>query len=275
MSTTDAGWQLDEQGARDYEANLVAIFTDDWARDLLGRLGPRPGEAVLDVGTGTGIVARHAARLVGPGGAVDAVDVNPAMLRVAGELVGDGGAAVTFHEAPAEELPFDDGLFDVLTAQHVLQFADAPRALAEMRRVARPGARLGVATCRSLAHQPGYRVLARAIEHHLGIDAAAIIGSPYALGETDELVRLVTDAGFSDARSAITVTSTRFPSAGAFLQAEASSSPLGDITTRLDADVLVALTSQLESDLEPHTDSEGITFPFETVTVTAVVAPGV
>lgn len=269
MSTTELGWQLDEQGARDYEANLVAIFMDDWARELLARVGLRPGQAVLDVGTGTGIVARRAAPLVGSRGSVDAVDVNPAMLRVARDLSADLELAVTFHDAVAEDLPFDDRVFDVVVGQHVLQFADASRALAEMRRVARPGGRFGATTCRSLDHQPGYRVLARWIEHHLGVEAATIIGSPYALGETDELVRLVAAAGFTDVATAITVTSTRFPSAEAFVRAEASSSPLGDLTATLDADVLEALVADLEQHLAPHTDTDGIVFPFETITVTA------
>ena len=269
---TEAGWQLDEQGARDYEANLVAAFMDGWARELLGRVGPAPGESVLDVGTGTGVVARRAAPLVGAGGEVHAVDINPAMLQVARELASDTVTPVSFRLAPAEDLPFDDESFDVVVAQQVLQFADARRALTEFRRVGRPAARLGVSTCRSLRHQPGYRVLAERVAEHLGAEAAHIIRSPYRLGDTDELVSLVTDAGFTRVETSVAVSTTRFRSARAFLQAETASSPLGDVTARLDPSTLGPLVADLERSLAPHTDSHGIVFPFETLTLTAVAS---
>lgn len=269
MTTTELGWQLDEGGARGYEANLVATFLDDWAVDLVARLAPRAGEALLDVGTGTGIVPRRAAEHLGPDGTIDAVDVNPNMLAVATELCAGLEPSVAFRQGRAEALPYDDASFDIVTAQQMLQFTDAPVALAEMARVARPGARLGVSTCRSLDHQPGYRALVATLERVLGVSAADIIASPYALGDSRELVALAEAAGFADVATIIAVTSTRFPSAAAFLRAETASSPLGDVTTSLDVDVLGALIDELEVALAPHRDDEGIVFPFETVTVTA------
>ncbi|MGI9017703.1 MAG: class I SAM-dependent methyltransferase [Euzebya sp.] len=272
MTTDQLGWQLDVHGAREYERNLVTLFMDDWARDLVARANVRPGQAVLDVGTGTGIVARHALGAVGPTGSVDAIDINPAMLEVARSLSAQALPRPTFHHGAAEDLPFDDDLFDVVTAQHVLQFTDPAPALTEFRRVARSGARLAVATCRSLAHQPGYRLLVEGLAEHLGADAADIISSPYALGESAELIDLVLGNGFQDVRTAIAVTSTRFPSATAFLQAESSSSPLGDVTESLEPTRLAALTDDLDRRLDPHTDSDGIVFPFETIVVTATAA---
>lgn len=84
-----------------------------------------------------------------------------------------------------------------------------------------------------------------------------------------DLTALVQQAGFDDVRTAITVAPTRFPGAEAFLRAETASSPLGDVVDALDDDVVEALISDLTDALRPHADSDGVCFPFETVTVTA------
>ncbi|MBW3663448.1 MAG: methyltransferase domain-containing protein [Actinobacteria bacterium] len=269
MSATELGWQLDEAGARGYEDNLVRIFMDPWARDLLERVGVGAGASLLDIGTGTGIVARLATALIGPSGRIVGVDVNPAMLAVAGELSADLTPAIDLRQASAEELPFDDGTFSIVVAQQVLPFCDHVAALAEFHRVSTPGARLGIATCGSLPHQPGYRVLVDRLEHHLGVEAARTIASPYSFGDVREVRGAVEAAGFTDIVTNIAVTSVRFPSAAAFVQAELSSSPLADTLASLDADVLEGLVADLGGALASHTDDDGIVFPFETLTVTA------
>lgn len=270
MSTTELGWQLDEAGARGYEENLVRIFMDPWARDLLERIGVPAGASLLDVGTGTGIVTRRAAELVGSSGRIVGIDVNPAMLGVAAELTAELTPAIELQQAPAEELPFEDATFDVVVSQQVLPFCDHVAALAEFHRVSRPGARLGIATCGSLPHQPGYRVLVDLLEHHLGVNAARTIASPYAFGDVRDVRGAVEAAGFTEIVTNIAVTSVRFPSAAAFVQAELSSSPLADTLASLDADVLEGLVADLGGALAAHTDDDGIIFPFETLTVTAI-----
>ena len=104
-----------------------------WRRLLVARL-PRDGGHVLDVATGTGLVA---AALHGRGFRVTGVDQSPEMLaRARARFDGD----VTLVEASAEELPFDDGSFDHLTFTYLLRYVDDPGAtLAELARVVRPG----------------------------------------------------------------------------------------------------------------------------------------
>ena len=99
MSTvTDAstGWQLDGDSAAAYERYLVPAIFAPFARSLVALGAPAAGERVLDLACGTGIVARHVAPLVAPGGRVVGVDVNAGMLAVAaaigpGRRVGEGG----------------------------------------------------------------------------------------------------------------------------------------------------------------------------------------
>ncbi len=265
-----AGWQLDLEGARAYEDNLVAVAMDPWARDLVAAAAPAPGSRVLDVGCGTAIVLRHAAAAVGPDGALVGVDVNPSMLAVAREVTADLEPAPTFHEAVADDLPLGDGSVDALLCQHMLQFATDPAVtLAEMRRVLRAGGRLAIATCASLPRQPGYTVLVGVVEDHLGPDAARVLASPYAWGDLDRMREGVADAGFDAVHGRRAITPFRFPSPTAFLAAESSSSPLGDLTSTLPPDVREPLLADLGRALAVHGDDDGIVFPFETVVVTA------
>src|SRR5690348_14910847 len=129
-------WQLDGSAPELYQRYLVPAVTALWAADLLGRIGPRPGERVLDVACGTGVVARGAAERVGMSGRVAAIDVNAAMLEVARRLDPPVGAPIAWHEGSALELPYDEDSFEVVLCQLGLQFFPDPgAALRQMRRV--------------------------------------------------------------------------------------------------------------------------------------------
>jgi demethylmenaquinone methyltransferase/2-methoxy-6-polyprenyl-1,4-benzoquinol methylase len=104
-----------------------------WRRFLVSRL-PRDGGHVLDVATGTGLVAGE---LVRAGFRVTGVDQSPEMLARARARFGD---EVELVEASAEALPFADGAFGHLTVTYLLRYVDDPGAtLAELARVVRPG----------------------------------------------------------------------------------------------------------------------------------------
>jgi len=113
----------------------VLSFGQDprWRRFLVDRL-PRDGGQVLDVATGTGLVARA---LPARGFRVTGLDQSPEMLACARERFGD---RVELVEGSADELPFDDASFDHLTFTYLLRYVDDPAAtLAELVRVVRPG----------------------------------------------------------------------------------------------------------------------------------------
>ena len=104
-----------------------------WRRFLVSRL-PRDGGQVLDVATGTGLVAGELRRA---GFSVTGLDQSPEMLEVARRRLGD---EVELVEASAERLPFADAAFDHLTVTYLLRYVDDPGAvLAELARVVRPG----------------------------------------------------------------------------------------------------------------------------------------
>ena len=123
----------------------TATFTTPVAARLVRFAGAAPGETVLDVGCGTGVAAITAARA---GARVSALDLTPALLdhaRENGRIAGYPDIAWT--EGDAEALPYPDASFDVVLSQFGHIFAPRPAvAVAEMRRVLKPGGRVAFAT---------------------------------------------------------------------------------------------------------------------------------
>jgi SAM-dependent methyltransferase len=102
------------------------------------------GERVLDLGSGSGMDVFAAAVQVGPRGSVTGVDITPEQLAKAERLA--FGERIGFHLARIEELPFEDGSFDVAISNGVVNLSpDKRRAFAEAARVLRPGGRLALA----------------------------------------------------------------------------------------------------------------------------------
>jgi SAM-dependent methyltransferase len=115
-------------------------------RSLIDTIDLRPGEAVLEVGCGSGVLVRRLGRLTGGANRLVGVDISPYLLREATALAKQAGleAAILFQEGNAEALPFPDGSFDVTMSCTVLEEGDADKMLAEMVRVTRPGGRVAV-----------------------------------------------------------------------------------------------------------------------------------
>ncbi|MES2936235.1 MAG: bifunctional demethylmenaquinone methyltransferase/2-methoxy-6-polyprenyl-1,4-benzoquinol methylase UbiE [Pseudomonadota bacterium] len=103
----------------------------------------RPGQQVLDIAGGTGDLAKAFARKVGPGGLVVHTDINEAMLRTGRDRLLDAGIVVPSLVCDAEKLPFATDRFDLVTVAFGLRnMTHKEQALAEMRRVLRPGGKL-------------------------------------------------------------------------------------------------------------------------------------
>ncbi len=114
-----------------------------WKVFTVGRAAVRPGMKVLDIAGGTGDLARAFARKVGPTGEVWLTDINDSMLRVGRDRLMDAGIITPVSVCDAEKLPFPDGYFDRVTVAFGLRnMTHKDRALAEMKRVLKPGGKL-------------------------------------------------------------------------------------------------------------------------------------
>ena len=115
-------------------------------RTLIDQIGPRRGEAVLEIGCGAGSLVRLLARRLGDANPITGADVNPFLLREAAQLAEAEslGELIRFTEGNAEALPFANHSFDCAYSVTVFEECDADRAIAEAMRVIRPGGRVGL-----------------------------------------------------------------------------------------------------------------------------------
>ncbi|MEE8551641.1 MAG: class I SAM-dependent methyltransferase [Gemmatimonadota bacterium] len=181
--------------AEAYERVVAQGMFVPWTQDLLARAAPKPGETVLDLACGTGMVMRSLVSMVGATGRVVGLDISPPMLEVARAKVPTGAATVEFHEGSGTELPFEDGTFGLVTCQQGLQFfPDHAKGLSEIRRVLAAGGRAVISVWRELQLQPLLLAIDGVVSRHIGPGALAV-GA--ALGDADLLRKLATGAGFS------------------------------------------------------------------------------
>jgi ubiquinone/menaquinone biosynthesis C-methylase UbiE len=130
--------------SRKLEAAYLTPDVVEQRHATLRALGLRPGERVLDVGSGPGLLTTEMAQAVGPAGHVTGLDISDAMLALSQRRCGDlnGTGRVSLVKADATALPFTDATFDASTSIQVYEYvADLSTALAELHRVLRPGGR--------------------------------------------------------------------------------------------------------------------------------------
>jgi SAM-dependent methyltransferase len=237
-----------------YEDFFVPAMFAEWAPRVADAAGIEAGARVLDVACGTGVVAREAARRVGPGGKVVGLDANPGMLTVAARLA----PSLSWQQGDAHELPFEAGSFDVVVSQFGLMFfADRVRALREMLRVVAPGGRIAVCVWDALENAPAYALEVELLEQYAGKAAADALRAPFVLGDRQEVERLFEVAGAASV-TAKTVSGTgRFPSARAMLEADVRGwLPLVGIV--IAEPQIEALLARAEEVFRPYVDAQGV-----------------
>ena len=258
-------WKVAGSAPEVYERELVPAVFGEWAPIVVELAYPRPGERVVDVACGTGIVSRIAAARVGPTGVVVGVDLNPGMLSVARSVMltdSRSAAPIQWHEASADKLPFPAEAFDIVYCQLGLQFfADRAAALREMRRVLGPEGRLALMVWRGINESPGFAVLAEALERHVGQAAAAIMRAPFGLPSADELAALVRDAGFQDVAIQQRVGTVRFPSIERFVLSYVAGSPLAGPVSQANDAARAALVTDTRNRLGKYTNDTELAFP--------------
>ncbi|MBZ9656691.1 class I SAM-dependent methyltransferase [Phyllobacterium lublinensis] len=248
-----------------YDELFVPALFRQWAPVVLDAAGVKPGDAVLDVACGTGVLALAAAERVGPGGSIAALDATPEMLAVARRK----SDRVDWCHGMAEALPFANDSFDAVVSQFgMMFFSDRPAAMREMFRVLRSGGRLAVAVCDSLGHSPGYAAFATLLKRLFGDSVAEAFSAPFVLGDPQLLLSICGEAGIAGARVQAHAGVIRFASIASLVSTErACAWTLGGL---LDQQQFKQLLQESERSLQGFTKADGtIAFAMPALIVTA------
>lgn len=250
-----------------YQRFFVPAIGEPMARHTLNVAQLRPGEHVLDVGCGTGVVARLAAGMVGPEGTVAGLDVNAGMLAVA-RSVTPGDSPIEWHEASAEAMPFPDAAFDAVLCQLSLQFVpDRAMAVREMRRVLKDGGRLVITLPGPAAEL--FQVMADAMGRKMAPQAAGFVLAVFALHQKPELESLLTGAGFQDVNIDAETRTLTLPPPKDFLWQYISGTPLAAAISGAGDDARTALEREVVSGWEKFRSGDGMKYQQRIVTATA------
>jgi len=185
-----AGW-TDGERAAGY-VDLFAVAADQAIAPLLNAVNAKPGDIALDLCCGHGNVAQA---LAARGGDVVGADFSEAMLALARER----NPGVTFVDADAQDLPFEDDAFDLVVSNvGVCHVPDQPRALAQARRVMRAGGRFGMTVWCGPDRSPSYELVYRVIKQHGAPGIAAPPGPDFHQFANPAVANaLLSAAGFS------------------------------------------------------------------------------
>ena len=210
-------------GAENYERYFVPAIATPASTTLLDVAALRPGERVLDVACGTGVIARLAVERVGPSGTVTGVDVSGEMIDVARA---SSPQSIEWHVSDAASLPLPDQAYDVVLCQMGVMFMeDRAAAVAEMRRVLAPGGRVVINTPGAI--QPPFALMERAIIEHIDADLGGFVRAVFSMHDPDSLTELLREAGFGDVDATVSDATLQLPAPAEFLWQYINLTPMG------------------------------------------------
>jgi ubiquinone/menaquinone biosynthesis C-methylase UbiE len=245
--------QAQVDAAKAYEALFVPALFEQWVSKVVDAAGVQPGQRVLDVACGTGILTRAVQSRTGPTGYVAGLDPSPGMLAVASELA----PSVDWRQGTAESIPFPDRAFDTVVSQFGLMFfLDRQHALREMLRVLTAEGRLVVAVWDALANNPAYAAEVSLLERLAGPGAANAVRAPFVLGDRESLSTMFEDAGAASVAVTTHRGIARFPSIRVMVEADLRGwlPAMGVILTEQQ---IGCILSEAQRDLEEYADLDG------------------
>ena len=260
------GWDL---AAHDYESLWQAQLAEAQAT-LLALASPAPGEQVLDVACGTGLVALDAARAVGRDGHVLGIDLSGRMVDTARQRAGELKLSnCSFSRMDAEAPTLPDASFDtVLCALGLMYMPDPEKALREMRRVLRPAGRIGLAVWGERS-RCGWSALFPIVAAEVASEVCPLF---FRLGQQDTLARLCTDAQFKVIEQRRIATTLTFANADEACDAAFVGGPVALAWSRFSDEVRARVRTRYMDAIRSWRQGKHYNIPGEFVIVTALVS---
>jgi len=262
--TETSDFQISNDAAEVYERLFVPALVGQWAEQIADAARIGANDRVLDVGCGTGVLARAAADRVELVKQVTGLDRNEGMLAVARRV----RPQIDWRQGDASALPFADNSFDVVVSQFALMyFSDRTAALTEMMRVLKPGGRLAIAVWGPFECATSYIILTEIAQRRCGQAAADVLTAPFVLGDKERLVELFRSAGIDRIAIELRPGTMTFPSIATFVESEVKGSPMEPL---LDETSYRALVSEAEEKLRPfRTDRGTVVMPLDAFIISA------
>lgn len=267
MSASVESFRLSIATAERYESGFVPALFGEWAPVLVDAAGVRPGQTVLDVACGTGVVGREAFDRMGGVGRVVGLDLNEAMLVVARRLRPD----IEWRQGDATELPFEAATFDVVLCQAALMFMPDPeQAMREMARVVRTTGTIAIQVWASRDVQSGFKPFYDVVARHAGAAAVDLIGAYWTLGDLARLRALCADAGLTIVSMTTRTGMIRLPSVDLYVTTEVESTPLIE---RISPEVYQQIREDARGALAGFETDNGFQMPIVGHVLTATPSP--
>jgi len=203
----DAIYEIAEAIAPTWERRRAEVeeLSAPFREWMLRALGPREGDTVLELAAGVGDTGFEAAAIVGETGRLMTTDVSPAMLEAARRRGAELGVAnAGYRVMDAERIALDDNSVDgVLCRFGYMLMADPATALAETRRVLRPGGRLALAVWGTAERNPFFVTIAVSLVQrgHLPLPEPPPAPGPFSMASSERTEGLLRRAGFAEVRT--------------------------------------------------------------------------
>jgi len=252
-----------------YASKKVGPFKS--LQELIATAKLQRGDRVLDVATGTGIVAIEAVEKVGNDGKVVGIDISTGPLAIAKRTAGNANN-LQFLEMDAEDLKFPDGSFDVVLSEFALMFfPDSQRALREMKRILVKNGRIAVSVHGSADNAPYLSVIMNALMKYAPEIIPVGRPGPHRFGEPDLLRTEFENSGFKE----INVAVFSYPyNAGTFEEywneyMESAAASIRAKVESLDAELYAKIKEEAKAKAEWFIKDGKIEFPWQVLVASA------
>jgi ubiquinone/menaquinone biosynthesis C-methylase UbiE len=257
------------ESAKDYSSfmrRMAAVRTE-----LVRHLNPRPGERILDLGTGPGEPAMTIAQAIGPKGRVAGVDLSENMIELATQSAHDRGLAnIEFRTMDCSALDFPEATFDGVVSSFGFQiFTDPESAAKEARRVVRPTGRIAVCVWSTGKMTPFLDAIIGPMLEHAEPDETGYIPTPYETGGPGEMIAFLEAAGFHGAVEERHSFVISFRDPDDYLQTLLKGTPIGHSLFEESEAVQAEVLAKTRTNLQRWTSPQGIGLPAEVVFVQA------